>query len=108
MAKSNWLGFAAKIGRTINAPAYVQAANYRGKSYQDDSTARENGSDRAYSVTMIQSSPLIQGGNMERALASAMNGETRYFQINMENRAFRTFASRASKYPGIFLRQGAV
>lgn len=103
-AKQSWLGFAARLGRSINAPAYVISANYKGHTHEGDSIARTNGNDRAYLVTLIQSSPLIQGGNMERALFSAMNGEIRYFETNMERRAFRTFTSRVAKYPGVFLR----
>jgi hypothetical protein len=106
-AKQNWLGFANQLGRSLKAPAYVLGANYRGKTHEGDSTARVSGNGREYTVTLLMTSPLIPGAGMERALVSAMAGETRYFYINMENRAFRTFASRAAKYPGIFIRQGA-
>jgi hypothetical protein len=45
---------------------------------------------------------------MERALLAAMVGETRYFWVNMEQRAFRTYASRAAKYPGVFARSNGL
>lgn len=101
-AKQSWLGFASALGRSLQAPAYVLAANYKGRTHGDDSVAQPSRGEGSYSVTLHQMSPLIEGAGMERALLAAMVGETRYFWVNMEQRAFRTYASRASKYPGIF------
>lgn len=103
-AKQSWLGFTRGIKKTIEAPAYVVSANYKGHTHETDSQAREQGSNRGYMLTLIQNSPLIIGGRMERALFSAMAGQTRRFETLMEVRAFRTLASRAEAYPGIFLR----
>jgi len=105
-AKQSWLGFASQLGRSLSAPAYVLAANYKGRTHGDNSAAKTVGTSTEYTVTLFNFSPLIEGGNMERALLAAMIGETRYFYVNMERRAFRTFASRSAKYPGIFTRSG--
>lgn len=106
LAKQAWLGFAAQLGRALTTPSYVLAANYRGRTHGDNSFAEPQSTGHDYNVTLHQLSPLIEGGRMERALLGAMVGETRYFYVNMEQRAFRTFASRAAKYPGIFTTPG--
>ena len=46
------------------------------------------------------------GGGL--ALLRAMRGEIKYYERNIANGAFATVASRAKKYPGIFVRPPVV
>jgi hypothetical protein len=102
LAKQTWFNLASKIGGNIAAPAYVMAANYRGQQYAQNVSEVKAGSAADFSLTIKNDSPLGPGARMENALLNAMNGRARYFEKNMEHRAFATLASRAAKYPGIY------
>lgn len=107
LSKQSWVHLASTIGGVLSAPAYVTNANYKGRTYREDGTSTEQGDGNNYALTIINSSPIVQAAGGYGALLRAMQGETSYFNRNMENRAFRTFESRAAKYPGIFVRRAA-
>lgn len=102
LAKQTWVNAAFKLGRSIAAPGYVTAANYKGQQYGENVSVVEAGSGSTFTIEITNRSPLGEGARMEPALLSAMGGRARYFQANMEHHAFRTLATRAAKYPGIF------
>jgi hypothetical protein len=102
LARQSWIHVAASFGRQISAPGFVSSANYRGRQYPIDGSSTEQGSGNDYALTIVNSSPIVQGAGGRSALLAAMQGRVSYFQRNMETRAFANLASRAKKYPGIF------
>lgn len=103
LAKQSWLITARKIGRPFTfATQYVYAANYKGRIYPEDVATSREGDGSRYAITVVNSSPMVSGAKMPRALAMAMGGRARYFRQNMAHHFWRTAASRAAKYPGIF------
>lgn len=102
LSKQSWLHMARQLGGTIAAPAYVDRANYDGKQYPIDADSLEEGRATNYALTIINSSPIVQAAGGQSALLRAMNGRARYFERNMAHHAFRTLATRARAYPGIW------
>ncbi len=100
-----WLG--QQLGSIGATPAYVTNANYRGRQYQEDAANKEEGTGMDYALTILNTSPIVQSAGGRAALLAAMEGETKYFERNMETRAFATIESRAAKYPGIFVKPSA-
>lgn len=105
LAKLSWVYLAARIGGSITVPAYVSAANYKGRTYQQDADHSEEGSGAGYALTIINSSPIVQRAGGAFALLAAMSGEAGYFRQNMAHKFYLTAASRAAKYPGIFVTE---
>lgn len=104
LSKQSWQWVAESFGRTVaGAPGYVTAANYRSRQYPVDGASTEQGDASAYTLEIANTSPIVQAASGRNALLRAMKGETRYFEMNMEKRAFATLESRVKKYPGIFL-----
>lgn len=103
MAKQTWFNLATKLGGTIAAPSYVQQANYKGQQYAENVSQVSAGNGTEFAITVKNTSPLGEGAKMENAMLSAMSGRTSYFNRNMEHRAFQSLATRAAKYPGIFI-----
>lgn len=102
LGKQSWLHMARQIGQQIKFPAFVDRANYRGQQYPVDADSREEGSSRNYALTIINSSPVMEHAGGQSTLMRAMNGRTRYFERNMQHHAFRSLATRARAYPGIW------
>lgn len=107
LSKKSWLHLGALLGANLSAPAYVQNANYNGRTYPEDAAKREEGTAAAYVLTIFNTSPIVQAAGGRRALLSAMRGRVTYFQRNLQHRAFRTIDTRAKAYPGIFVTQTA-
>lgn len=105
LSKQSWFHVAGSIGRRIAVPGFVMNANYRGQQYPIDGDSNEDGGGAAYTLTVFNTSPIVQGAGGFAALLSAMGGRASYFRRNMENRAFATIESRARTYPGIFTSQ---
>jgi hypothetical protein len=110
LSRQSWNHVGASFGSSLagDSPAYVTAANYKGRQYPEDGSSSESGTGGEYALTIKNDSPIVQAAGGKNALARAMNGETRYFEKNMEHRAFSTLASRVAKYPGVFARNSAV
>ena len=107
LSKSSWHFLAQLLGGPSKAPGYVVASNYRGHQFPQNADRDERGSPgRDYTLQILNSSPIVQAAGGRDALIRAMLGRIRYFEINMERRAFRSVESRARKYPGIFVRPG--
>lgn len=104
LAKKSWVQLGAHLGQTLLAPEYVYRANPPGRSLPDNGAVRETAIGPAYGLTLINTSPIVRFAGGERALRLAMLGRIGYFRRNLENRAFATAASRAQKYPGIFVK----
>lgn len=102
LGKQSWLHMVREISEQIKFPAFVDRANYRGKQYPVDADSREEGTSSNYALTIINSSPVMQYAGGQSVLIRAINGRTRYFRRNMEHHAFRTLATRARAYPGIW------
>lgn len=115
LAKQSWLHAGNKVRASsrhgfippMRAPGFVQSANYLGRQYPDDVDTYSAGDGSAYSRTLVNNSPLIGGAGMESALYLSMQGETRYFERLMAHQFYRTYESRAAKYPGVFTRPTA-
>jgi hypothetical protein len=107
LSKKSWQHVAASFGRSAGGPGYVTAANYKGREYSQNGASKESGTGNNYALEILNHSPIVQAAGGHGALLRAMRGETRYFEMNMEKRAFATFESRAKKYPQIFMRRGA-
>lgn len=104
LSKQSWLHQARDLGGNIQVPNFVDRANYKGQQYPVDANHRESRGGANYSLTILNSSPIVQNAGGQNALISAMAAETRYFYTLLQKGAFRTASSRASKYPGIFTR----
>ena len=104
LAKQSWWHLANMFDRPIVTPAYVVNANYKGRKYPGDVSASQRGSLSTYQLTIKNNSPLVGHANMPNALKWAMHGQTRNFETKLKLRAFKTVASRATAYPGIFVR----
>lgn len=104
LAKKSWLHVAEKLGGSIDAPAYVRKANASGNDFPENASFSESGQGMRYALTIINSSPIVQAAGGQAALVYAMQGETRYFYTLLARGAFRNAASRAAKYPGVFVR----
>lgn len=104
LARRSWLDQAQELGGNIPVTGAVRRANYRGHNYPENVSSLESTTGGAYSLKIINSSPIVQAAGGERALLSAMAGETRYFYTLLAKGAFRTLASRAARYPGIFVQ----
>lgn len=107
LSKRSWHHLGTLIGAALRAPAYVTSAAYKGNSHPENARREESGTGPDYALTIINSSPIVQAAGGYGALIAAMAGETRRFEILMEQRAFRTVQSRAKAYPGIFVLPGA-
>ncbi len=110
LAKQSWQHVAKSFGSDISAdtPAYIAAANYNGRRYPEDGSSTETGSGAGYVLRIINSSPIAPAAGGGLALLRAMRGEIKYYERNIANGAFATVASRAKKYPGIFVRPPVV
>lgn len=102
ISKQSFVWVAKSLGTPIKAPAYVMAANYKGRQYPQDGDTVERGSGAAFTVTIFNTSPTVQKASGQWALLGAMSARARYFERNMAHYAFSSIASRAKKYPGIF------
>jgi hypothetical protein len=102
LAKQSWLHLATELGKQVAAPAYVVNANFRGLQYPMNADKREEGSSTNYALTIINSSPVVLFAGGELALLRGMARRTRYFRTNMAHHFYRSLATRASKYPGIY------
>lgn len=105
LAKQSWLYLAQDLGGTIDVPAYVPAANFKGQTHPENVSFIERGTGANYALKIINNSPVVQAAGGEQALVFAMAGETRYFFTLLSKGAFATAKSRAAKYPGIYARQ---
>ena len=105
LAKQSWQHVAASFGANIaaSAPGYVAAANSRGRRYPQDGSSSEAGSGSGFALTVKNTSPIAPAAGGGGALSRAMRGEVKYFERNLLNHSFATVASRAKKYPGIFV-----
>jgi hypothetical protein len=112
LAKQNWLHLHRKIRNDskrggfigdVRAPSYVASANRLGEQYPGNVLTVSRGDAQGYMREIAITSPLIKGGRMEPALVFAMAGETRYYERNCAHRFYLTHASRAAKYPGVFV-----
>lgn len=102
LSKQSWLHVASALGKTIPVPAYVANANYKSQQYPVDGDKREEGASSNFSLTIINSSPIVQKAGGQAALLAAMRGRASYFQRNLAHGVFNSIATRAKKYPGIF------
>lgn len=102
LAKQSWMHAAIKMAQPFDAPDYVMFANYKGRIYPEDIDVKQYGDGRQFTVEVRNNSPLVKGAQMPRAMALAIMGRTGYFMKNMEHGVFRTLASRAKAYPGIW------
>lgn len=107
LSKKSWLHVATLLGTNPAVPAYVRNANYQGRSYPENAATAETGTGAAYTLTITNRSPIVQAAGGLRALLTAMRGRVRYFERNLQVRAFRTLATRARAYPGIFATPSA-
>lgn len=109
LAKQSWQHVAASFGASLSSavPGYVAAANFKGRQYPQDGASTESGSATDFALAIFNYSPIVQAAGGRGALLRAMQGETRFFQVNMEKRAFATLESRVRKYPQIFARAAA-
>lgn len=106
LSRQSWIHVGASFGAPVSAPGFVSDAHYKGKRYAQDGASHESGSGADFALTIINTSPIVQAAGGRNALLRAMRGETQYFRRNIETGAFRTFESRAKKYPQIFARPG--
>jgi hypothetical protein len=104
LAKQSWYIMAQKLGTAIDVPSYVDAANYDGKTYPGDVNYVDTTSGGAYALKIINASPIVQQAGGQAALIFAMQAETRYFQTLLAKGAFRNAATRAAKYPGVYVK----
>jgi len=107
LAKQSWLHMAEQLGGTIDVPAYVRSANYKGRQYPGDVSHQEDMADGKYGLTIINSSPIAGYAGGLAALLGSMQGEVGYFTQNMAHGFYKTLEGRAAKYPGIFVRSAA-
>lgn len=107
LSKASWFYASKLLSETQIVPAYVRNANYKGRHYPENASKRETGTGTAYTLTITNSSPIVQLAGGQRALLSAMRGRVRYFERNLQAQAFRTLATRARAYPGIFATPSA-
>lgn len=103
LSKQSWLHQAQQLGENLSVPAQVTAANHAGRQYPGNVSHRETGAGTAYALTILNNSPIVQKAGGRDALAFAMAGETRFFYTSLEKGAFRSAASRAAKYPGVYV-----
>lgn len=108
LAKQSWQHVAAAFGASLAGatPGYVSAATFKGRQYPQDGASTESGSASDFALSIYNYSPIVQAAGGRGALLRAMQGETRYFQMNMEKRAFATLESRVRMFPQIFARRG--
>lgn len=105
LAKQSWLHLGRKIGAgPISAPAWVSRANFKGEQYPGDVSFLESGAGLKFQLKITNASPLMKGAGGEWALVQAMAGETKYFWTLLAKHAFRNAATRASKYPGVYVK----
>lgn len=104
LSKQSWLYEAQKIGGTIDAPAYVTAANFQGRTHPENASVTELGGAAAFVLKVLNRSPIVQQAGGEYALIAAMAAETRYFFTLLSKGGFATAAKRAAKYPGVYVR----
>jgi hypothetical protein len=102
LSKQSWLYLGRDLNAQLAAPAYVARANANGRRYPQNAATRETGSTSAYTLTLINRSPIVQAAGGRRALLLAMRGQTRRFETLMARRFYRTASARAAAYPGIF------
>lgn len=102
ISKQSWAHVARAQGSTVQAPAYVLTANYKGQQYPQDGAASESGTGASFALTITNSSPVVQKAGGQFALLVSMNARARYFERNMAHFFFMTMANRVKKYPGIF------
>lgn len=109
LSKQSWQHVAASFGASLgdSAPGYLAAATFKGRQYPQDGASTESGGGADFALAIYNYSPIVQAAGGRSALLRAMQGETRFFEINMEKRAFATLESRVRKYPQIFARHGA-
>lgn len=105
LSKKSWLHLAGELGTrsAASVPGYVSAANYRGNDHPENAATRIAGTGTDFALTILNSSPIVQAAGGRSALIAAMQGEVGYFRQNMAHEFYKTAASRAAKYPGIFL-----
>lgn len=104
LSKQSWLHAAQKLGGDAAAPAYVSSANSAGRTHPENASFSETGGGAAYALKVTNASPIVQQAGGEYALVGAMSAETRYFFTLLSKGAFRNAATRAAKYPGIYVR----
>lgn len=103
LARQSWWHLANMFDRPIKATAEVIRANYKGRKYPGDVSASQRGTGTSYQLTIKNNSPLVGHANMPNALKFAMHGQTQRFRTLLQKHAFKTVASRAAEYPGIFV-----
>ena len=108
LAKQSWLHLARDLGATIEVPAYVDRANYDGLQYPINAAHVERRGGADYSLTILNSSPIVQNAGGRLALLSAMAAETRYFYTLLARGGFATAARRASHYSGVYVTPAAL
>lgn len=107
LSKKSWLHQAEQLGGTVEVPAYVRSANYKGNSHPENVQFRERTGSADYALTIVNSSPIVQAAGGREALVIAMAAETRYFYTLLARGGFKTAQSRAAKYPGVYVRPAA-
>lgn len=106
LAKQSWLHAGASFGASLASklPAYVAAANHRGRRYAEDGSSSESGDGKGFALTVKNSSPIAPAAGGGAALGRAMRGEINYYKKSLAKSAFATLESRIKKYPGVFAR----
>lgn len=108
LSKQSWLLLARTLRDVqARAPAYVAGANYKGRQYPENVSATEGSTPAGYILTVLNDSPVVQHAGGQWAILGAMQGRIAYFRRNLQHRAFETIASRARKYPGIWVAEAA-
>lgn len=103
LSKKSWYHLAGQLGGTsARVPAYVLEANYRGNDHPENASSTYGGVGDEATLSILNSSPIVQAAGGRGALLSAMQGEIGYFRQNLAHHAFRSIESRAKAYPGIF------
>ncbi len=104
LSKQSWLHQARQLGATLEVPAYVANANFKGQQHPENAAHMETGAGGQFALKIINSSPIVQAANGRFALIAAMSAETRYFYTLLARGGFATAATRAAKYPGVYVR----
>ncbi len=108
LSKQSWLLLAKTIQPALaTAPAYVAAANYKGRQYPGNVRVTEEHSPAGFILTTFNASPVVQFAGGAWAILGAMQSRIAYFRRNMRARRFETLATRARAYPGIWVTEAA-
>lgn len=104
VTKASWLQIAADLGIGLDAPAYVKSARpQNGKTYKNG-LARKVLESAACYIEIANDHPiLVNKLDGAKTLQIAIDSRRKAFAIELEKGVFDDIATRAKRYPGLYV-----